>query len=155
MKPERIDCRQTAGHPPVAALQDYAFIVREQGSGTRAAMAGFFAEHRFQPHITMEMSSNETIKQAVMAGMGLSFLSLHTIGLEVRSGLIHVLDVEGTPVMRTWNIVRLQSKVLSPAAEAFRYFIIERGEAHLVAHDQALIPQPMPQANRLAPPIHP
>ncbi len=130
------------GHPPVAALQDYAFIVREQGSGTRAAMAGFFAEHRFNPHITMEMSSNETIKQAVMAGMGLSFLSLHTIGLEVRSGLMHVLDVEGTPVMRMWNIVRLQSKVLSPAAEAFRYFIIERGEAHLVAHDQALLSKP-------------
>jgi DNA-binding transcriptional LysR family regulator len=132
------------GHPPVASLQDYAFIVRELGSGTRAAMAGFFAEHRFSPHITMEMSSNETIKQAVMAGMGLSFLSLHTIGLEVRSGLIHVLDVEGTPVMRMWNIVRLQSKVLSPAAEAFRYFIIERGEAHLVAHDQGLISQRAP-----------
>ena len=130
------------GHPPVAALQGCAFIVREQGSGTRAAMAGFFAEHRFNPHITMEMSSNETIKQAVMAGMGLSFLSLHTIGLEVRSGLMHVLDVEGTPVMRMWNIVRLQSKVLSPAAEAFRYFIIERGEAHLVAHDQALLSKP-------------
>lgn len=130
------------GHPPVASLQDYAFIVRELGSGTRAAMAGFFAEHRFKPHITMEMSSNETIKQAVMAGMGLSFLSLHTIGLEVRSGLIHVLDVDGTPVMRMWNIVRLQSKVLSPAAEAFRYFIIERGEAHLLAHDQGLISQP-------------
>jgi DNA-binding transcriptional LysR family regulator len=90
-----------------------------------------------------------------MAGMGLSFLSLHTIGLEVRSGLIHVLDVEGTPVMRTWNIVRLQSKVLSPAAEAFRYFIIERGEAHLVAHDQSLISQPVSQASRLASPIHP
>jgi DNA-binding transcriptional LysR family regulator len=130
------------GHPPVATLQGYAFIVREQGSGTRAAMAGFFAEHRFNPHITMEMSSNETIKQAVMAGMGLSFLSLHTIGLEVRSGLMHVLDVEGTPVMRMWNIVRLQSKVLSPAAEAFRYFIIECGEAHLVAHDQTLLSKP-------------
>ncbi len=129
------------GHLPVASLQDRAFIVREQGSGTRAAMSGFFAEHRVQPLITMEISSNEAIKQAVMAGMGLSFLSLHTIGLEVRSGLIHVLDVEGTPVMRMWNIVRLQSKVLSPAAEAFRYFIIERGEAHLVAHDQALISQ--------------
>jgi LysR family transcriptional regulator, low CO2-responsive transcriptional regulator len=137
-----------AGHPllrtgnaPVSALQGYPFIVREQGSGTRAAMARFFAEHRFEPRITMEMSSNETIKQAVMAGMGLSFLSLHTMGLEVRSGLLHVLDIEGTPVMRTWNIVRLQSKVLSPAAEAFRYFIIERGETHLVAHDQALLAQ--------------
>lgn len=127
------------GRPPVSALEGYPFIVREHGSGTRAAMEAFFTEHRFEPHITMEISSNETIKQAVMAGMGLSFLSLHTIGLEVRSGLMQVLDVEGTPLMRMWNIVHLQSKVLSPSAEAFRYFIIERGEAHLVAHDEALL----------------
>ena len=127
------------GKPPVSALDGYAFIVREHGSGTRAAMESFFAERRFEPRITMEMSSNETIKQAVMAGMGLSFLSLHTIGLEVRSGLLNVLDVEGTPLMRMWNIVHLQSKVLSPAAEAFRYFIIERGEAHLLAHDAPLL----------------
>ena len=127
------------GQPPVSALEGYAFIVREHGSGTRTAMEAFFAEHRFEPRITMEMSSNETIKQAVMAGMGLSFLSLHTIGLEVRSGLLSVLDVEGTPLMRMWNIVHLQSKVLSPAAEAFRYFIIERGEAHLLAHDAPLL----------------
>ena len=127
------------GKPPVSALEGYAFIVREHGSGTRAAMESFFAEHRFEPRITMEMSSNETIKQAVMAGMGLSFLSLHTIGLEVRSGLLNVLDVQGTPLMRMWNIVRLQSKLLSPSAEAFRYFIIERGEAHLLAHDEPLL----------------
>lgn len=130
------------GCPPVSALEGCAFIVREHGSGTRAAMEAFFAEHRFEPRITMEMSSNETIKQAVMAGMGLSFLSLHTVGLEVRTGLLQVLDVADTPLMRTWNVVHLQSKVLSPAAEAFRYFLIERGEAHLMAHDAALLPRP-------------
>ena len=127
------------GQPPINALQDFAFIVREQGSGTRAAMTAFFAEHRFSPHISMEMSSNETIKQAVMAGMGLSFLSLHTIGLELRSGLMQRLDVEGTPVMRLWNLVRLQSRLLSPAAESFRYFMLERGEAHLREHDSQLL----------------
>ena len=127
------------GDPPVSALEPYSFIVREHGSGTRAAMEKFFAEHRFEPRITMEMSSNETIKQAVMAGMGLSFLSLHTMGLELRSGLLHILDIEGTPVMRMWNVVHLQAKLLSPAAEAFRYFIIERGEAHLLAHDAPLL----------------
>ena len=110
-------------------------------------MESFFAQHRFEPRITMEMSSDETIKQAVMAGMGLSFVSLHTVGLEVRSGLLCILDVEGTPIMRTWNIVRLQSKLLSPAAEAFRYFIIERGEAHLLEHDRTLLQAP-PQAPR-------
>ena len=135
------------GHPllgtgphPVAALEGYPFIVREPGSGTRDAMEVFFSERRVQPRIIMDMSSNETIKQAVMAGMGLSFLSLHTVGLEVRSGLLGVLDVEGTPVIRMWNVVRLQSKLLSPAAEAFRYFIIEHGEAHLMAHDAPLLP---------------
>jgi DNA-binding transcriptional LysR family regulator len=130
---------QRLGHPPVAALAPYPFIVREAGSGTRSAMQQFFAEHRFEPDITMEMSSNETIKQAVMAGMGLSFLSLHTMGLELRAGLLKLLHVEGTPVMRTWNVVHLQSRLLSPAAEAFRYFLIEQGEAHLLAHDEPLL----------------
>lgn len=128
----------TLGNPAVAALAPYPFIVREQGSGTRAAMHGFFTEHRFEPRIMMEMSSNETIKQAVMAGMGLSFLSLHTLGLELQAGLLRVLEVEGTPLMRTWNVVHLQSKVLSPAAEAFRFFIIEMGESYLHAHDRSL-----------------
>ena len=134
------------GHPvlrqaqaPVAALAPYAFIAREHGSGTRHAMAGFFAEHRFEPRIAMEMSSNETIKQAVIAGMGLSFLSLHTVGLELRSGLLKTVDIAGTPVMRMWNVVHLGSRLLSPAAEAFRYFLIEQGQAFLQAHDAPLL----------------
>ncbi|HYN61780.1 MAG TPA: LysR substrate-binding domain-containing protein [Rubrivivax sp.] len=128
-----------AGPHSVRALAPYAIIAREHGSGTRTAMEKFFAEQRFEPRIAMEMSSNETIKQAVMAGLGLSFLSLHTMGLELRSGLLHLLDIEGAPVMRMWNVVHLASKLLSPAAEAFRYFIIEQGEAHLRAHDAPLI----------------
>lgn len=89
----------------------------------------------------MEMSSNETIEQAVTAGRGMAFLSLHTVGLEVRTGL-EVLDVAGAPVTHTWNIVRLQSRLLSPAAEALRYFIIERGEAPLRDHDAPLLGRP-------------
>jgi DNA-binding transcriptional LysR family regulator len=132
-----------AGMPiPAMSLDGQAFIVREHGSGTRAAMAAFFAERHVEPHITMEMPSNETIKQAVIAGMGLGFLSLHTIGLELRAGLLRVLDVEDTPLMRSWNIIHLESRVLSPAAEAFRYFIIERGQAHLALHDEGLLPPP-------------
>jgi len=125
--------------PPVEALAPYPFLVREQDSGTRHAMDGFFREHRVEPRIAMEMTSNETIKQAVMAGIGIGFVSLHTIGLEVRSGMLHIVQVAGTPVMRTWNVVHLLSKVLSPAAEAFRYFILEQGEAYLVQHDTPLL----------------
>jgi hypothetical protein len=79
----------------------------------------------------MEMASTETIKQAVMAGMGLSFLSLHTLGLELDNRLIAVLDVQGAPVVRAWNVVHMLSKLLSPAAEAFRYFVLEHGEDYL------------------------
>ena len=123
----------------VAMLEGLPFIVRERGSGTRKAMEDFFAAHSFSPRIAMEMSSNETIKQAVMAGLGLSFLSLHTLGLELQSGLIARLDVEGTPIVKTWNLVHLLSKVLSPAAEAFRYAMLENAETYLRAHDAALI----------------
>lgn len=119
------------GHPTLEALRPYGFIMREPGSGTRAALEKLLDAARLEPRIHMEMSSNETIKQAVMAGMGLSFLSLHTIGLELEHKLIAVLDVEGTPVVRAWNVVHTLSKLLSPAAEAFRYFMLERAEAHL------------------------
>jgi DNA-binding transcriptional LysR family regulator len=119
------------GHAPASLLNNYEFIIRETGSGTRAAMEKFFADHRLQPRVAMEMASNETIKQAVMAGMGVSFLSLHTIGLERRTGLLAVPDIEGLPVLKRWYVVNNLSKTLSPAAEAFRYFILEEGERFL------------------------
>ena len=119
------------GHAPASLLNNYEFIIREPGSGTRVAMEKYFADHRLQPRVAMEMTSNETIKQAVMAGMGVSFLSLHTIGLERNAGLLTVPDIEGLPVLKRWYVVNNLSKTLSPAAEAFRYFILEEGERFL------------------------
>ena len=135
------------GRHGVEELRPYGFILREPGSGTRAAMANFFADHGFEPRISMEMASNETIKQAVMAGLGLSFLSLHTIGLELQHGLVAVLSVEGTPVVRAWNCVHTLSKVLSPAAEAFRQFIVKNGEASLSAQFARYLPAVPPKAD--------
>jgi LysR family transcriptional regulator, low CO2-responsive transcriptional regulator len=112
-----------------AMLSGEEFIVREPGSGTRAAMEQFFREHRIAPPRVMETTSNETIKQAVIANMGLAFLSLHTTGLEVQSKLMVVLDVLDLPMIRRWHIVHLQGKPLSPAAEAMRYFVLEHGAA--------------------------
>ena len=80
---------------PVAALAEEPFIVREPDSGTRAALQGFLDAHRIQPTFVMEMPSNEAIKQAVMAGMGVSVMSLHTIALEWSNGLIAAPPVEG------------------------------------------------------------
>ena len=116
---------------PVAALAHESFIVREPESGTRMAFQEFLDQHRIQPSFVMEMPSNEAIKQAVMAGMGVSLLSLHTISLELTHGLIAVPTVEGLPLVRRWNVVNVAAKPLSPAAEAFRYFVLERAEAHL------------------------
>lgn len=116
---------------PLSALQGETFLVRERGSGTRSAMERFFGERRLQVQAGMEMESNETIKQAVMAGMGISFLSMHTIGLEVATGSLAVLRVEGLPVMRRWHVVHRKEKRLSPAADAFKAFILEYGAAFL------------------------
>lgn len=122
------------GHPlskqrriPVASLDQEEVLVREAGSGTRAVMENFFEEHRFRPMSTIEMSSNETIKQAVMAGLGISFTSLHTVGLEMEHNKLCVLDVDKTPVTRIWHVVNLTGKNLSLPAEAFRYFVLEQG----------------------------
>ena len=116
---------------PADALAHEGFIVREPGSGTRAALDEFFAEHHLAPRVLMEMDSNETIKQAVMAGMGVSMLSLHTVGIELAHGLIATPEVEGLPLVRRWHVVNNQAKLLAPAAEAFRYFVLERGERFL------------------------
>jgi DNA-binding transcriptional LysR family regulator len=90
-------------------------------------MERMFAEHRFEPAETIEMSSNETIKQAVMAGMGVSFLSLHTVGLELATRKLAVLRVAGTPVMRDWYVMHREKKRLSPAAEGFKEFLARQG----------------------------
>jgi DNA-binding transcriptional LysR family regulator len=90
--------------------------------------------YHMTPRVVMQMSSNEAIKQAVMAGMGISLLSLHTVGLELEHHLIATPDTEGLPVMRRWHVVNAHAKTLSPAAEAFRYFILEHGEAFLAKH---------------------
>ncbi len=116
---------------PASALAGEGFIVREPRSGTRAVFDEYMRAHHIAPRVVMQMSSNEAIKQAVMAGMGVSLLSLHTLGLELNHKLIACPETEGLPIMRRWNVVNNQAKTLSPAAEAFRYFVLERGEAFL------------------------
>ena len=141
------------GTPSTDALRPFGFILREEGSGTRAALEKFLQQARLEPRVVMEMGSNETIKQAVMAGMGISFLSLHTLQLELDHGLLALVPVEGSPVVRAWNVVHTLAKVLSPAAEAFRYFVLERGEAYLAsqyARHLPLLDAPQPRPARAA-----
>ena len=99
------------------------FLVREQGSGTRAAMESFFKAYDVEPANAMVMNSNETIKQAVMVNLGLSFVSLDTVRMEVSLGRLAILDVVGLPVVKHWHLVQMR-KVQSPAAEAFSRFML-------------------------------
>jgi LysR family transcriptional regulator, low CO2-responsive transcriptional regulator len=103
------------------------FLIREPGSGTRTSMERVFAERGVKLASSMELASNETIKQGVMAGLGLSYLSLHTVGLELAAGKLVRLDVIGTPVVREWYVIQRKGKILSPLAEKFREFLIEKG----------------------------
>ncbi len=113
----------------LSQLDSEPFLIRERGSGTRNAMEKVFAAQRFTPAETIEIGSNETIKQAVMAGLGVSLLSLHTVGLEVASEALARLDVRGLPVIREWFVIHRQEKRLTPVAAAFRAFLLECGEA--------------------------
>ncbi|MET0497184.1 MAG: LysR family transcriptional regulator [Steroidobacteraceae bacterium] len=107
-------------------LANESFLIREEGSGTRATMEHVFRERDASFRTSMEVSSNETIKQAVMAGMGISFLSMHTVGLELQAGKLVALDVVGLPIMRQWYVMHLREKRLSPVAAAFRSFLLAR-----------------------------
>lgn len=109
---------------PLARLQQETFLMREQGSGTRIAMERHFAEQCVNLVSRMEMNSNEAIKQAVQAGLGLGIVSRHTIDLEVEVKRLVILDVVSFPVTRHWYLVHQRDKRLSPVAQAFKDFIL-------------------------------
>lgn len=110
-----------------ADLAAYRFLIREPGSGTRMVHEHFFHEAGLPPPTTREMDSNGNIKQAVMANMGLAFISAHTVALERQAGKLRVLKVEGMPQLRDWYVVYPRRKTLGPAARQFRDFIAGEG----------------------------
>ncbi len=112
-------------------LRDETMLLREPDSGTRTLNDEYFQKCLFTPRRKSEMGSNETIKQAVMAGMGLALLSLHTLALELKHRALAILDVQGTPVMRTWHVAQMTDKRLSPAAKALRDFVLTHGGEYL------------------------
>src|SRR6185312_6004675 len=112
---------------PLEALAGEPFIVRERGSDTWNSMEEGFAGRLPNLNVAMEITSTETIKQAVIAGMGISFLSAHTISLELQTGSLVVLDVQGLPLMLNWYVVHRKNKRLPPVAQAFKNFLMSDG----------------------------
>ena len=116
------------------ALSDLAgetFLTREPGSGTRGLMEQLFETAQFRPTIGMAMSSNETIKQSVIAGLGIAFISAHTVATELDERRLVTLDVEGLPVVRQWFVLSRKDKVLLPPAQAMLDFLGAKGAQFL------------------------
>ena len=114
------------------ALKGEAFLFREAGSGTRSMSDYFLGDmgvRSAQPGI--ELGSNETIKQAVMAGLGIALLSAHTIAAEIADGRLVILDIDGLPIVRQWFVLHRADRPLSPAAQAFQTFARRRGAEFL------------------------
>jgi DNA-binding transcriptional LysR family regulator len=114
---------------PVKRLMREPFVVREKASDTWHSMEEGFGGDLSGINIAMEIRSTETIKQAVIAGMGVSFVSAHTISQETRAGSLRVLDVEGFPLMLNWYVVHRRNKRLPPVAQAFKDFLLADGPA--------------------------
>ncbi len=106
-------------------LTEEGFIIREAGSGTRSTIEKLLAERGITLSVAMELGSNGAIKQAVAAGLGVAILSRPALTLELETQRLVVLDVEGFPVHRTWNIVYRRAGHLSIPAVAFRQFLRE------------------------------
>lgn len=110
---------------PLTELGRELFLVREVGSGTRADMERLFAEAGVPLRIAMELRSSGAIKQAVAANLGIAVVPLDAIELELETGRLAVLDVEGFPVQRSWSLVRRAGRPASPAADALWHFFLQ------------------------------
>lgn len=123
-------------HIKPSRLAHETFLLREPGSGTRGVVERFFANYRIRPPSSMQMDTNEAIKQSVQAGMGLGIISRHGIELELETGRLVILDAEHFPIVRHWYLVHRKSKRLSGAAQAFKQFLLNEAEK-LTAPDVA------------------
>jgi DNA-binding transcriptional LysR family regulator len=121
---------------PLAAQQNisfnellkHEFLMRENGSGTRKALEDFLLSHHIKLSPSMVLGSSETIKQGVIADLGISALSRHSVSLELATKCLVELDVQNFPLMRSWYVVHHETKQLSPTAQAFIDFILFQKE---------------------------
>jgi len=124
---------------PLSEVAKEPFIMREKGSGIRDTAIRLFQAEGLQPDVRMELGSNEAIKHAVVGGLGLAVLSLHTLTLEGSEGPVALLDVKGFPIMRHWNIVHPKGKELSLVARTFLEYALNN-EPKLIERMQKMWP---------------
>ena len=134
------------GHPLAGArsiapieLRHESLVQREPGSGTRAMLDAFLAVHRIAPRERITVSGNEMAKHAVMSQLGISLTSMHTLFLELKTGALVRLQVDHTPIERTWYVVYHPDRWLPPAAAAFRDYLLDEGARKVEAETRALL----------------
>jgi LysR family transcriptional regulator, low CO2-responsive transcriptional regulator len=128
-------CIVCAPNHPLAAVRDLPwselrgepFIFRESGSATRQFLEHLLQSQSLQVNVTMELTGNETVKQAVMDGLGISFMSAHAVQVELGAQRLVVLDVEGMPKWLDWCLLQRRDSQLGGLAPAFREFVLARG----------------------------
>jgi DNA-binding transcriptional LysR family regulator len=134
------------GHPLAGArgiapieLRHESIVQREPGSGTRAMLDAFLGMHRIVPRERITVSGNEMVKHAVMSRLGISLTSMHTLFLELKTGALVRLDVDGTPIVRTWYVAHHSGRWLPPAATAFRDYLLDEGARKVATETRTLL----------------
>lgn len=117
----------------LSQLKNEKFIMREPGSGTRMVAYETFDKYGFEPQVQMELSTNEAIKQAILAGLGISILSQYTLGLDTLEPRLSILNVQDFPIERQWQFVYPVGKQTSSVSRAFMDFV--RKEAPILIKD--------------------
>lgn len=106
----------------------HPLIYREQGSATRFSMESFLDKTGIIPNMKMQLTSNEAVKQSVIAGLGLSIMPLIGLKNELEQGDIKIIPINGLPLTSSWRLIWLKGKKLSPVAKAYLDFVTEFNE---------------------------
>lgn len=109
-------------------LTDKTFIFREEGSRTRLVMENFISKNKIKIKKKIELTSNEAVKQAVIAGLGVSIMPIIGIRNEIESGLLKIIPMKGLPIETTWRLIWLKEKKLSPIAESYLKYLEKEKE---------------------------
>ena len=112
-------------------LKKHPLIYREEGSATRNAMEEFIDSKSISTHKKLELTSNEAVKQAVIAGLGYSIMPLIGLKNELKNHQLEIIPMKGLPIITQWNLIWMRSKNLSPVALAYLEFVRERKQ-HLI-----------------------
>jgi len=116
---------------PIEELGREHFLLREQGSGTRAALEAVLEEAGIPLQVSMQVGNNSAIKQGVAAGLGIALISRVAIDMELETNRLVILDVEGFPIVRQWRLVHIKDKYLSATAKAFKSFLLQHADRRL------------------------